>query len=145
MYFHTKCSFKLFELCSELHEKETHFFQIIFISLCVFGGIRLCCIFGALERIPMALVHTLLNGAPVLVRHSFSNKLACLYENVNYFLELNTRWVYNSLVHRKVKSNTFTSLVRLCTCVVKLESNLWNFLDKLCTLHDLSTWHKTVK
>jgi len=43
------------------------FFQLTFILVCVIGGLRLCFIFAALEKIPMALVHTILNGSPVVV------------------------------------------------------------------------------
>ncbi len=39
-----------------------------YLSLVVgLGGIRLCLIFGSLQLVPMAIVHTLLNATPVVV------------------------------------------------------------------------------
>ena len=40
---------------------------ILFACVVAFGGIRLCLIFGALNLVPLAIVHTMMNATPVVV------------------------------------------------------------------------------
>lgn len=48
-------------------QKEKHLMYTVVVLATIFGGIRLNLIFFALSTVPMALVHVVLNGSPVMV------------------------------------------------------------------------------